>query len=477
MMCLHLQGNPHIHTIYFVCFNSSNYLQVTSRKDQEQYWAHRHRPYHFVPVREFAEAYQQFFIGAEMKQELAVPYPKEQSHKAALSTEKYSVSKMDLLKANFGKQWLLMKRNAIVYIFMVLQISLGAFISMTVFFRTKLHQKTIGDGTEYLGALFYAIASIMFNGFGDLAILITRLPVIIKQRDLLFYPAWSYSLATIVLNIPITLVQSVVWVSMTYYVTGYAPEASRFFKQMLLLFLVGQMSGSMFRMIGALCRTTVLANTIGFLAILVCFMLGGFVIPKPSIKKWWIWGYWISPLTYAQQAIGVNEMLAPRWQTVVALSKLPQNPHLKHKTHCCFIMWSHVQDPCRLMCCCHHCMLQLSAVTESNFFVSNQHLLDNMLWVQLQFPFGNGTKSLGVQVLENRGQVTHAYWYWLGVGALVGFIIIFNIGFTVAIAFMPGDLLYPKPPIRCHPHDDLTRFSSSKDQTMEIRHCQWYTDV
>jgi hypothetical protein len=100
-----------------------------------------------------------------------------------------------------------------------------------------------------------------------------------------------------------------------------------------------------------------------------------------------------------------------------------------------------------------------------------------MLWVQLQFPFGNGTKSLGVQVLENRGQVTHAYWYWLGVGALVGFIIIFNIGFTVAIAFMPGDLLYPKPPIRCHPHDDLTRFSSSKDQTMEIRHCQWYTDV
>ncbi len=122
MMCLHLQGNPHIHTIYFVCFNSNSYLQVTSRKDQEQYWAHRHRPYHFVPVREFAEAYQQFFIGAEMKQELAVPYPKEQSHKAALSTEKYSVTNKDLLKANFGKQWLLMKRNAIVYIFMVLQV-------------------------------------------------------------------------------------------------------------------------------------------------------------------------------------------------------------------------------------------------------------------------------------------------------------------------------------------------------------------
>jgi ABC-type multidrug transport system permease subunit len=45
-------------------------------------------------------------------------------------------------------------------------------------------------------------------------------------------------------------------------------------------------------------------------------MLGGFVVPRTYIKKWWIWGYWISPLTYAEQAISVNEMLAPRWQTV-----------------------------------------------------------------------------------------------------------------------------------------------------------------
>jgi ABC-type multidrug transport system permease subunit len=60
----------------------------------------------------------------------------------------------------------------------------------------------------------------------------------------------------------------------------------------------------------------VLANTIGFLVILLTFMLGGFVVPRTYIKKWWIWGYWISPLTYAEQAISVNEMLAPRWQTV-----------------------------------------------------------------------------------------------------------------------------------------------------------------
>ncbi len=96
--------------------------QVTSRKDQEQYWSDRRQPYHFVSVRDFREAYQQFSIGAQMKEELAVTFPKEKSHKAALTTEKYSASKMDLLKANYDKQWLLMKRNAVVYIFMILQV-------------------------------------------------------------------------------------------------------------------------------------------------------------------------------------------------------------------------------------------------------------------------------------------------------------------------------------------------------------------
>jgi hypothetical protein len=64
----------------------------------------------------------------------------------------------------------------------------------------------------------------------------------------------------------------------------------------------------------------------------------------------------------------------------------------------------------------------------------------------MQIPPGNSTKPLGVQVLESRGQFAEAYWYWIGVGALVGYIIIFNIGFTLAIAFMPGELIHTLSP-------------------------------
>ena len=35
-----------------------------------------------------------------------------------------------------------------------------------------------------------------------------------------------------------------------------------------------------------------------------------------NVKKWWIWGYWSSPLMYAQNAIVVNEFLGKSWSKV-----------------------------------------------------------------------------------------------------------------------------------------------------------------
>ena len=32
-----------------------------------------------------------------------------------------------------------------------------------------------------------------------------------------------------------------------------------------------------------------------------------------DIKKWWTWGYWISPIMYAQNAVVVNEFLGKNW--------------------------------------------------------------------------------------------------------------------------------------------------------------------
>lgn len=111
-----------------------NSLQVTSRKDQQQYWANRDQPYSFISVQEFSEAFQSYDVGQKLGQELSTPFDKAKSHPAALTTKKYGVGKMELLKACFSRELLLMKRNSFVYIFKLSQVSINIiFIDIVIF--------------------------------------------------------------------------------------------------------------------------------------------------------------------------------------------------------------------------------------------------------------------------------------------------------------------------------------------------------
>ena len=55
---------------------------------------------------------------------------------------------------------------------------------------------------------------------------------------------------------------------------------------MFILFLMHFWSVGLFRMIGALSRNIIVANSVGSLAMLGIFLMGGFVIAKPFIHPW-----------------------------------------------------------------------------------------------------------------------------------------------------------------------------------------------
>ncbi|KAF5181401.1 Abc transporter g family member [Thalictrum thalictroides] len=292
----------------------ADFLQeVTSEKDQELYWADKSKPYCYISATEFAYQFKTFHVGLQLCNNLLISYDKSRSHKAALVFSKSSISKVDLLKTNFGKEWLLIKRNSFVYVFKTAQIVVVAFIGSTLFLRTNLNARNEVDATIYLGALSYTIFTNMFNGSAEISITLLRLPVFYKHRDLLLYPAWAFTLPNFLVRIPISIVETLVWMAVTYYSIGFAPEVSRFFKQFLLLILVQQMAAGLFKLTAGICRTQTISNVGGALILLFIFLLGGFIIPRDRIPAWWIWGYWCSPLSYAYNAISVNELLAPRW--------------------------------------------------------------------------------------------------------------------------------------------------------------------
>lgn len=100
-------------------------------------------------------------------------------------------------------------------------------IAMTLFFRTKMKRDSVTSGGIYMGALFFGVLMIMFNGFSELALTVFKLPVFFKQRDLLFYPAWSYTIPSWILKIPITFIEVGGYVFLTYYVIGFDSNVGR----------------------------------------------------------------------------------------------------------------------------------------------------------------------------------------------------------------------------------------------------------
>ncbi|XP_056169465.1 pleiotropic drug resistance protein 2-like [Syzygium oleosum] len=294
----------------------ADFLQeVTSKNDQEQYWYRKDQPYRYISAPEFVRAFNSFHVGQRLLEELRVPYDKTRAHPAALVKDKYGISNRELFKACFAREWLLMKRSSFLYIFKTTQITIMSVIAFTVFLRTEMKTGEIINGARFWGALFYSLVNVMFNGLTELAMTVFRLPVFFKQRDFLFYPAWAFALPIWVLRIPVSLVESGIWVILTYYTIGFAPSPVRFFKQFLAFFGVNQMALALFRFIAAIGRTEVVANTLGSFTLLLVFILGGFIVAKDDISSWMIWGYYISPMMYGQNAIAINEFLSERWST------------------------------------------------------------------------------------------------------------------------------------------------------------------
>nr|CAD1840726.1 unnamed protein product [Ananas comosus var. bracteatus] len=296
--------------------NVADFLQeVISKMDQAQYWAGNQSEYRYVPVEKFAESFWSFHLGRLLQDELHMTNNITNGSGTKQLNGSGKLSKWRVFKACFSRELLLLKRNSPVHIFKTIQIAFIAFVIMTLFLRTEMHHRTVEDGNKYMGAIFMGVVIVNFNGMTELAMTIRRLPIFYKQRELLALPGWALLSSIFILSLPISLVETGIWVSLTYYVIGFAPSIIRFLLQFLILFGVHQMSLSLYRFLATLGRTQVMANMLGTATLIAIFIFGGFVISKDDLRPWIRWGYWTSPFTYAQNAVAMNEFLDQRWNT------------------------------------------------------------------------------------------------------------------------------------------------------------------
>ncbi|XP_023634094.1 ABC transporter G family member 42 isoform X1 [Capsella rubella] len=287
--------------------------EVISRKDQEQYWCHRDKPYCYVSIDSFIEKFEKSDLGLQLQDELSKICEKSQTHKDALCFRKYSLSNWEMLKACSRREFLLMKRNSFVYVFKSGLLILIGSIAITVYLRTG-STRDAPHANYLMGSLFFSLFKLLSDGLPELTLTISRIAVFCKQKELYFYPAWAYAIPSAILKIPISFLESFLWTSLTYYAIGYSPEMGRFIRQFLIFFALHLTCISMFRAIAAIFRDFVVSTTIGTISVMLLSVFGGFIVRKSTMPAWLEWGFWLSPLSYAEIGLTANEFFAPRWR-------------------------------------------------------------------------------------------------------------------------------------------------------------------
>ncbi|KAG9324330.1 hypothetical protein KVV02_006576 [Mortierella alpina] len=158
------------------------------------------------------------------------------------------------------------------------------------------------------GVIFF---SLLFNALISQAELPNALqgrPILYKLKQYAMYRPSAFGLAQVLLDIPIVVVNNLLFSIVLYFLAGLQRTAGKFFVFVLVLTLASLCMTSFFRMWGCASKTFDDATKFSGVILLALILYTGYLIPYIAMHPWFIWIFWINPLAYAFKALMSNEM-------------------------------------------------------------------------------------------------------------------------------------------------------------------------
>jgi len=291
---------------------TADFLQeVVTLSDQGFFWT-KPEPWSYISPKKLSAHFLETPLGQETLTTLDAPPFKHEFQHRVLHHHRYALSALASFKAVLRREVLLLFRNWLMLGFGAGQTAFVAFIVSTTF--PRLPKDDFAQANLYLSVCFFSLMCMFMGGFNFAPIFTKRLPVFFKQRNYHFYPAWSYALAGSLLRVPEHFLSASLWTVMVYFSVGFVVDAGRFFIFWLNMFSCAMFSTSLFQLLGALTRNDVLAQGLGAVALLMSIVTSGFPIARTSIGGWWIWMYWISPMSWNLRSLVINELMSKDWR-------------------------------------------------------------------------------------------------------------------------------------------------------------------
>ena len=182
------------------------------------------------------------------------------------------------------------------------------------------------------GALFYAVLYHTLMALGEVTDSFTGRPVLAKHKAFaLFHPS-AFVLAQIATDLPILFVQVTQLALIVYFMVGLTVTAGAFFTFWVVTFAVAMCMTAVFRAIGALSANFDAASKISGFWLSAVIIYCGYFIPKPTMHPWFVWIYWIDPLSYGFEALAGNEFRG-KIIPCVANNLIPSGPGYADSTY------------------------------------------------------------------------------------------------------------------------------------------------
>jgi ABC-type multidrug transport system permease subunit len=138
----------------------------------------------------------------------------------------------------------------------------------------------------------------VFAGLGA----ISSIPGVIQQRAVYyrekpaFLRPFAYFVGMVLAELPLIILGNLLFGSLVYFLAGLSlSEGGVHFLAFALMYSVSNIACVMFAMmLASAAATTEVANTLVGISLSIFSLFAGFIIPKSSIRWWWIWLHYLS---------------------------------------------------------------------------------------------------------------------------------------------------------------------------------------
>ncbi|TWU72067.1 hypothetical protein ED733_003385 [Metarhizium rileyi] len=235
--------------------------------------------------------------------------------------------------------WLIWGDKTSLYTKLFVIISNGLIVG-SLFYNTPSNT----SGAFLLGGV--AFFSILFLGWLQLSELMKAVSgraIISRHSDYAFYRPSAVSLARVLADLPMLIVEVIIFGLIMYFMTGLDLSAGKFFIYLLFVYVTTICLTALYRMFAAVSPTMDDAVRFSGIALNLLIVYTGYTLAKPVLlnqKIWFGWLYYVNPISYAFEAVLTNEF-GGRTMECSPSQLVPQGPGILPENQGCAIAGSH----------------------------------------------------------------------------------------------------------------------------------------